>query len=457
MTDNKDSIKIAAPPHDLSAEMSLLGALLIGDDQAWGEIYGQLNSSDFYKPAHGHIFSAIQSLEEKGSPIDVLTVSDALKKAQNLEKSGDSAYLAELISYTPSTISIAACAKIIKEKSLLRAVIKQSSEFIRQAQAQEFEEIDVFLDQMEANIFKLSQKKIGQNVFPIDQLVREGLDQLEGLHGKNLSITGLSTSFEELDNMTSGFQPGELVVVAARPSMGKTALSLNMALQAALEGKKIAFFSVEMAKEQLLIRLLSSLNRIPLSSLKTGNLSEKNWDLLMEGASRLSETHFFIDDSSHISPFEIRSRARRLKAQHGLDFIVVDYIQLMSMKKQVDSREREVSEMCRLLKSIAKELSIPVLALSQLNRGVESRTNRRPLLSDLRESGSIEQDADVIIMLYRDEYYNPNTSQKGKTELIISKQRNGPTGKVILNWRPEFGLFENNITTDLSPLPEHPS
>ena len=445
------------PPHDLSAEMSLLGALMVGDDQAWGEIYGVLNADDFYKPAHQHIFSAIQSLEEKGEPIDILTVSNVLKKEKLLEKSGDSTYLAELVSYTPSTMSVGACAKIIKEKSLLRAVIQQSTEFIRKAQAQEFEEITGFLDQIEADVFKLSQRQIIQNIFPVNQLVKQSLDHLESLHGKNLNITGLSTSFEELDNITSGFQPGELIVVAARPSMGKTALSLNMAMNSALEGKSVAFFSVEMAKEQIMIRLLSALNQIPLSSLKTGNISENHWDSLMEGASRLSSSKFFIDDSSHISPFEIRSRARRLKAQHGLDFIVVDYIQLMSMKKDMDSREREVSEMCRLLKSIAKELSIPVLALSQLNRGVENRTNRRPLLSDLRESGSIEQDADVIVMLYREEYYNPDTTQKGKTELIISKQRNGPTGTVILNWKPSYGVFENSIRAeDYSPLPEHP-
>ena len=444
------------PPHSLEAEMSLLGALLVGDDQVWGEIHGYLTMEDFYKPAHGQIFSVVQSLEEKGEPIDVLTVSNALEKEKLLEKVGNSAYLADLVSYTPSRISVSACAKIIKEKSLLRAVIRQCSDFIRKAQAQEFEEVDSFLDQIEAEVFKLSQDKISQHVFPINQLVKQSLDQLESLHGKNLNITGLSTSFEELDNMTSGFQPGEFVVVASRPSMGKTALSLNIGMNAALSGKKVALFSVEMAKELILTRLLSSLNRIHLSYLKTGNISEKNWDLLMEGAARLSATQFYIDDSSQISPFEIRSRARRLKAQHGLDLIIVDYIQLMSMKKSMDSREREVSEMCRLLKSIAKELSIPVLALSQLNRGVENRTNRRPQLSDLRESGSIEQDADVIIMLYRDEYYNPNTTQKGKMELIISKQRNGPTGTVILNWKPEFGVFENNIITDYSPLPEHP-
>ena len=443
-------------PHNLSAEMSVLGQLLVGDSHVWDEVHGYLSAEDFYKPAHSLIFQTAQTLEEKGDPIDIMTVSDLLEKQGKLEQSGGSAYLAELISYAPSGVSIASCTRLIKEKSILRSIIRQSESFIKQAKAQEFESLEMFLDQMEAEVFKISQNQSEQNLFPINQLVSRGLEHLESLHGKNLNITGLSTSFEELDSLTSGLQPGDLSIVAARPSMGKTALSLNIAINAALAGKKVAFFSVEMAKEQLLIRLFSLLTGIRLSSLKVGNIN-KDWDKLMDGASRLSETQFFIDDSSYISPFDIRSRARRLKAQKkGLDLIVVDYIQLMTMKRPMDSREREVSEISRLLKSIAKELSVPVMALSQLNRGVENRTNRRPLLSDLRESGSIEQDADVIVMLYRDDYYNPNSSKKGKTELIVSKQRNGPTGTVILKWLPDYGRFENNIETDFSPLPEHP-
>ena len=442
-------------PHNLDAEMSVLGQLLVGDSRVWDEIHGYLSSEDFYKPAHSLIFQAAQALEEKGNPIDVMTVSDLLERQGKLEQSGGSVYFAELMSYAPSGVSIVSCSRIIKEKSLLRSVIRQSESFIKQAKAQEFEDIEMFLDQMEADVFKISQSQTDQNLFPINQLVSRGLEYLESLHGKNLNVTGLSTSFEELDSITSGFQSGELIIIAARPSMGKTALSLNITMNAALAGKKVAFFSVEMAKEQLLIRLLSLLTQIRLSSLKVGNIN-KDWDRLMDGAGRLSETQFFIDDSSHISPFDVRSRARRLKAQQGLDLIVVDYIQLMSMKKPTDSREREVSEISRLLKSIAKELSVPVVALSQLNRGVENRTNRRPLLSDLRESGSIEQDADVIMMLYRDDYYNPNSSKKGQTELIINKQRNGPTGTVILKWHPDYGRFDNNIETDFSPLPEHP-
>ncbi len=442
-------------PHHLDAEMSVLGSLLTGDAKVWDEIYEHLTAEDFYKPAHSYIFSAAQKLEAKGEPIDSLTVSDELEKTGHLEKAGGTAYLGELMGYMPSQVGISSCARIIREKSLLRSVIRQSQKFIEQARTQEFENIDVFLDQIEAEVFKISQEQTEKNLIPINTLVTKGLEHLEGLHEKGLNITGLSTSFEELDNITSGFQPGDFVIIAARPSMGKTALSLNISLQSVLKGKKVAFFSIEMAKEQLLIRLFSLLTQIPLSSLKIGKIN-KDWDFLMEGASRLSETQFFIDDSSHVSPFDIRSRARKMKAQHGLDMIVVDYIQLMSMKKQTDSREREVSEISRLLKSIAKELRVPVVALSQLNRGVESRTNRKPLLSDLRESGSIEQDADLIIMLYRDEYYNPNSTQKGKIELIINKQRNGPTGTVVLRWQPEYGRFDNNVLSDFSPLPDHP-
>ena len=449
------SIEAKRLPHHLDAEMSILGALLTGDNKVWDEIYEHLTAEDFYKPAHTYIFSAAQKLEDKGEVIDSLTVSDELEKTGHLEKAGGTAYLGELMGYMPSQVSITSCARIIKEKSLLRSVIRQSQKFIEKARTQEFENMDVFLDQIEAEVFKISQTQTEQSLVPINALVTKGLEHLEGLHEKGLNITGLSTSFEELDNLTSGFQGGDFIVIAARPSMGKTALSLNISLEAALKGKKVAFFSIEMAKEQLLIRLFSLLTQIPLSSLKIGNIS-KEWDFLMEGASRLSETKFFIDDSSHVSPFDIRSRARKMKAQQGLDLIVVDYIQLMSMKKQTDSREREVSEISRLLKSIAKELRVPVVALSQLNRGVENRTNRKPLLSDLRESGSIEQDADLIVMLYRDEYYNQNSSQKGKIELIINKQRNGPTGSVILKWKPEYGRFENNVLTDFSPLPDHP-
>lgn len=444
------------PPHNTDAEMYLLGSLLSGEDQVLDEIHGAIDANDFYKPAHQKIFGAILKLEEKNESIDSLTVSNLLEKTNDLESIGGATYLAELIGFSPSDIGIQSCTRIIKEKSLLRSIIRTSLQFMKKAQAQEFENIDVLLDNMESEIFKIAQKDNSQNLTQINSLVKDSIKQIEDFHNNDLDITGLSTSFEELDTLTSGFQPGELIIIAARPSMGKTALSLNIALRCSLQGKKVAFFSIEMAKEQLIMRLIATLTRIRLNSLKIGNISQQDWDVLLQGASQLSEAQFFIDDSSYISPFDIRSKVRKLKAKHGLDLVVVDYIQLMSMKKNMDSREREVSEISRLLKSISKELSVPVVALSQLNRGVESRSNRRPLLSDLRESGSIEQDADVIIMLYRDEYYNPNSTQKGKIELIVGKQRNGPTGTVRLRWIPEYNLFENDVVTDFSPMPDLP-
>ena len=314
--------------------------------------------------------------------------------------------------------------------------------------AQNFSKLDTFMDSLEKHLFQLTDSFQTQDMVTINSIIQDNLLQLEELYHKKLSVTGISSSFTELDHLTSGFQAGELTIIAARPSMGKTALSLNMALNASLNGKRVAFFSIEMSKEQVLKRLLSLTGKIPLSNLRTGQMSSEDWDRLVQAASQLSETQFFIDDSSAISPFEIRSRARRLKARHGLDLLIVDYLQLMRLKTPIESREREVSEISKLLKSMAKELSLPVIALSQLNRGVEGRTNRRPLLSDLRESGSIEQDADVIMMLYRDEYYNTNSDKRGEAELILNKQRNGPTGIVNLNWNPIYGVFENSIDID---------
>jgi replicative DNA helicase len=298
-----------------------------------------------------------------------------------------------------------------------------------------------------------------QDLIDASQLVKISLERLEFLYANKGDVTGVASGFFDLDKLTSGFQPGELVIVAARPSMGKTAFSLNLAMSAALREKKsVAYFSVEMGKEQLMTRMLASEGMIPLSQLRSGNIDENSWSKLINAAAKLSEAPIFIDDTSAISPFDIRAKARRLKAKGGLDLIIVDYLQLMSMKQKVESREREVSEISKLLKGLARELKIPVIALAQLNRGVEGRSDRRPLLSDLRESGSIEQDADVIMMLYREEYYDRDTPEiKGLAEVIIGKQRNGPTGTVKLRWRPEFGLFENNIESNNHPLPPNPT
>ena len=440
-------------PHSPEGESYILGSLLVGDTSTWDTIMDILQESDLYKPAHQTIFSCMETLYKQGSSVDIVCVSEELRKQKKLELVGGTPYLAELAEHSTSLVSAEECAQIIKEKSLLRKVIQLCSYFRQKALAQDFSKLDIFMDSLEKHLFQLTDSFHTQDIVTINSIIQDNLLQLEELYHKKLSVTGVSSSFTELDHLTSGFQSGELTIIAARPSMGKTALSLNIALNASLNGKKVAFFSIEMAKEQVLKRLLSLTGKIPLSNLRTGQMSSEDWDRLVQAASQLSEVQFFIDDSSSISPFEIRSRARRLKARHGLDLLIVDYLQLMRLKTSLESREREVSEISKLLKSMAKELSLPVIALSQLNRGVEGRTNRRPLLSDLRESGSIEQDADVIMMLYRDEYYNTNSDKRGEAELILNKQRNGPTGLVNLKWNPIYGVFESSISMDTEVPP----
>ncbi len=432
-------------PNSLEGEQFILGALLIGQQRIWDEVMEILTPEDFYKSAHKYIFSCMKKLYKTGQTADILSINEELKKENKLESIGGSLYLAELVEESASPISAEECAHVIREKAILRKIITLCTDFRQRALSHNFTKLDAFIDSLERDLFQFTENMFQNRLLPITDIVKTGLERLEDLHHKKLSVTGVSTSFTELDHLTSGFQPGELSIIAARPSMGKTAFSLNIALSASLNNKKVAFFSIEMAKEQILMRLLSMAGKVPLSHLRNGQIISQDWDNLVLAASQLSETSFFVDDSSFLSPFEIRSRARRLKSQKGLDLLIVDYLQLMSLKENMESREREVSEISRLLKSIAKELQIPVLALSQLNRGVEGRTNRRPMLSDLRESGSIEQDADVIMMLYRDDYYNKTSEKKGQAEVILNKQRNGPTGNVILKWDPRFGLFENHI------------
>ncbi len=444
-------------PSSLSAERFVLGTLLMGEQNLWDQIMDILQAEDFYKHAHQDIFSVMVAIYQQGRCGDLLSVSENLKKQQKLEKIGGDTYLAQLVGEISSLVNAEECAIIVREKSVLRKIIQLCAHFQQKAITQNFEKLDVFIDSLEKDLFTFTEKLSKQSLVAVSDLVSGSLERLEELSHKKLSVTGVSTSFTELDHLTSGFQPGELTIIAARPSMGKTAISLNMALSAALDGKKIAFFSVEMACEQIIKRLLSLLGKIPMSNLRTGQIGSGDWDKLVSAAGSLSDISFFVDDSSIISPFEIRSRSRRLKSRHGLDLIVIDYLQLMSLKSNIESREREVSEMSRLLKAMAKELNIPVIALSQLNRGVENRTNRRPILADLRESGSLEQDADVIMMLYRDDYYNKDSEHQGQAEVILNKQRNGPTGTVKLKWIPTYGLFDSNVLTTELPPPPPPS
>lgn len=445
------------PPQNLDAEKSVIGGLML-EQEAWDEVADLLTEDDFYKPGHRKIFNGIKELHKKSLPIDLVTLTNILLEKGELESIGGPVYLAEMIDQTPSTANIGTYAKIVQEKSLLRKLIHSSQGFIDKAYKQEFENVDAFLDSVEAEVFQVAQARSTQGLVDASDLVKASLQKLEALYANKLAVTGVSTGFTELDDMTAGFQPGELIIIAARPSMGKTAFSLNVALNAALKDKKtVAYFSVEMGKEQVMMRALASSAKIRLGDMRIGQLTDKDWPKLINTAAQMSESGLFIDDTSGISPFDIRAKARRLKARQGLDMIMIDYLQLMSLKQKVESREREVSEISKTLKSIAKELQIPVVALAQLNRGVEGRGDRRPMLSDLRESGSIEQDADVIMMLYREDYYDRNNPEiKGLAEVIVAKQRNGPTDIVKLKWVPEFGLFENNIQGPNAPMPESP-
>ena len=448
-----------ALPSSSSAERAILGILLMGEEEDWDEVAAYLKDGDFFQPAHKTIFSHIQELYKKGQSADPVTVANALKKSDNLDQVGGASYLSDLIHQLSSKANIKAYADIAVEKALLRKVIQKSEEFIQKAYKEDYSKIEHFIDYLEAEIFQLGDSRESAELVPLNVLVEGGMKRLEDLYRKKISLTGLSSSFPALDALTSGFQPSELIVLAARPSMGKTALSLNIALHNALNRKKkVAFFSLEMSKEAVLTRLLSSLSKINLSKIMNGQIEEGRWSELIASAAQLSEAHFYIDDSSPLSPYEIRAKSRRMKARQGLDLIIVDYLQLMQLPEKSETREREVSEMSRLLKSFAKELQIPIITLSQLNRGVEARGNRRPILSDLRESGAIEQDADLIMMLYREDYYE-DSAEKGLAEVIISKQRNGPTGTVELKWVPEIGTFENYIPAEElhPPLPEKDS
>ncbi len=443
------------PPQSIDAEQSIIGGLLAEPDVS-DYVLEDIRPEDFYQTSHKKIYAVIQKLQQKIQPIDLITVSNALKDLGQLDEVGGTAYLAEMVNQTPLSGNIESYAKIIKEKSILRDLISVSQNIVEKAYDLNFEDIESFLDQAETEVFNVVEKKDTQGLVPISEIVKTSVKKIEDLYEKKVDITGISTGFTDLDRMTAGLQPGEMVIIAARPSMGKTAFSLNLATYAALkQKKKVAFFSVEMSKENLMLRLLALESEISMSDMRVGKVPDKSWTKLIGAASQLSSAELYIDDSSGVSPYEIRAKCRRLKRQQGLDIIIVDYLQIMDLKQKVESRERAVSEMSRMLKAIAKELNVPVVALAQLNRGVEGRTDRRPLLSDLRESGSIEQDADVIMMLYREAYYEKaNSEDSGIAEVIVNKQRNGPVGTVRLGWSAQYGRFSNLAPASYVPPPE---
>ena len=442
------------PPQNIEAEQSILGGLLL-EASAFDQVSDLLTEEDFYKPAHQIIYRSIKELHAKSERPDLLTISNLLETKRELEPMGGSSYLASLLEKTISAANILSYCRIVREKSLLRKLITTSTRFIDKAYSGDYQDVEVFLDQSEAELFKVSESNNQTGLVGSMEIVKTSIERIEELYKRKADITGLSTGFAELDKMTAGLHGGELTIFAARPSMGKTAFSLNIAGHAAVKMKKtVAYFSLEMGKEAVMTRMLSAEAKVSMQELRSGKIQDSSWPRLINAAGLLSEAPLFIDDTPGISPFEIRARCRRLKAQHGLDLIVIDYLQLMDLKQRVESRERAVAEISKSLKTIAKEMNIPVIALAQLNRGVEGRSDRRPMLSDLRESGSIEQDADVIGLLYREDYYDKEDPEKmGHAEVIIGKQRNGPTGTVKLRFDGKFNRFRDADPGGVSPLP----
>ena len=430
------------PPQNIEAEQSILGGVLIEND-ALNIVIEFLEHGDFYREAHQKIFKCMIALSEKNEPLDLITLTNELKKKKELEDIGGASYLAGLVESVPTAANIAYYAKIVKEKSILRKLISTATEIVTQSY-QERKNLEDFLDEAEQAIFRISENQVRPAFYPIKEIVKESFKVIERLYEKKELITGVPSGFKDLDRKTAGFQNAELIIVAGRPSMGKTALCLNIAPHAAIATKiPTAIFSLEMSKEQLAIRMLCSEARVDRARLRSGVLSESDWPKLTMAAGALSDAPIFIDDSAAISVLELRAKARRLKADRGLGLVIVDYLQLMRGRSGAERREQEISEISRSLKALAKELNIPVIAISQLSRKAEDRPGRRPQLSDLRESGAIEQDADVIIFIYRDEVYNPDSDQRGTAEVIIGKQRNGPTGKADLSFISEFTTFKD--------------
>jgi replicative DNA helicase len=445
-----DSLKV--PPHSLEAEQSVLGGLLL-DNTAVDKIADLVFAADFYNDAHRSIFEAISALTGDNKPADVVTVSEALRSLKKLDYVGGLAYLGALVENVPTAANIRRYAEIVRERAILRRLASAGGEIAETAYNPLGRSVREILDQAETKVFEIAEHGARgehgfQDLSPVLHQVIERIELLYSRENKS-DVTGVPTGFTDLDRMTSGLQEGDLIVVAGRPSMGKTALALNMAEHIALSFKlPVAIFSMEMGATQLAMRLLGSVGRLDQHKLRTGQISQDDWMRLSEALGRLSDAKMHIDETPALNALELRARARRLARQYGgkLGAIVVDYLQLMQAVAQGENRATEISEISRSLKALAKELKVPVLALSQLNRSVEQRPDKRPMMADLRESGAIEQDADVIFFIYRDEVYNPDSPSKGVAEIIIGKQRNGPIGKVELRFFGEFTRFDNLAT-----------
>ena len=435
------------PPYSEEAECAVLGALMI-DNRSWDNVSDKVYVSDFYRHEHRLIFTAITQLAERQQPFDVLTITEHLRSQNTLDQLGGETFLFELAQNTPSASNATAYATIVRERSVLRQLISTGTDIADSAFNADGKETKELLDAAEQLVFQIAEQgSRGTGPVKVSDLLAAATQRIDDIYHSTDAFTGISTGFSELDEMTSGFQRGDMIVIAGRPSMGKTTFAMNIAEYAAIKGDKpVLIFSLEMPAEQLTMRMISSLGRIDQHNLRTGNLKDEDWPRISSAVSMLSEAKMYIDDTPALSPMEIRARARRVsRANGGLGMIIIDYLQLMQIPSSKENRTNEISEISRSLKALAKELDVPVVALSQLNRGLESRTDKRPVMSDLRESGAIEQDADVIAFIYRDEVYNDDSPDKGTAEIIIRKQRNGPIGDFRLTFMGQFTRFENFI------------
>lgn len=438
------------PPHSLEAEQSVLGAMLI-NQEAINTAIEQLAPEDFYKEANKEIFKAMIELYKRNEPVDIITLSEELKRKDILENIGGVTYLTSLSGGVAISSNIKYYCDIVEEKSILRQLIASCDEIVAKSY-EASEEVNSIIEQAEKKIFDITQGRHKGGFAPIKDVLLESFSKIEEMAAREGELTGLTTGFIDIDSKLSGMQKSDLILLAARPSMGKTALGINIATNAAIKANaSVAIFSLEMSKEQLAQRMISSISHVNLQNIISGKLEEEEWLKIINGIAPLSQANIFIDDTAGISLMEIKAKCRRLKIEKGLDLIVIDYLQLMQSEMRHENRQQEISAISRGLKALAKEMDCPVLALSQLSRAPELRSDHRPILSDLRESGAIEQDADVVLFLYRDEYYNEDTDKKNIGEVIIAKHRNGPTGTVELVWKQEFTKFLNkeNIREEL--------
>jgi len=441
-----DALKV--PPHSLEAEQAVLGGLML-DNGAWDQVADRVSEADFYRRDHRLIFRAVASLAEAGQPMDAVTLSEWLKSNGELEDAGGLPYLGVLARDTPSSANIRAYADIVREKSVLRQLIEAGTQVAETGYNPDGRASPDLLDHAERLIFEIAEQS-GRNrrgFLSVREVLPDVVDRIDTLYHQDSDVTGLATGFTDLDRMTSGLQAGDLVIVAGRPSMGKTTLAMNIAEGAALhqDAPPVAVFSMEMPADALAMRMLSSLGRVELQKIRSGRLADEDWPRLTSTMNLLSQARLFIDDTPGLTPTEMRARCRRLKREHDLGLVLVDYLQLMQLPGFKENRAMEISEISRSLKGMAKELGVPVMVLSQLNRSLEQRPNKRPVMSDLRESGAIEQDADVILFIYRDEVYNEDSPDKGTAEIIIGKQRNGPVGTLRLTFLGQYTRFENYI------------